>query len=195
MKICSKCKNNKPEFEFYKRTASKDGLHAWCVECSKIHSKKYAAINSEKARSVTAKWRAENPERAKNSTSAWRAKNKDKIKIANEKRYMSDPEKVKNASALYRANNPAKTKNTDLKKKYGITLEKYEELFSIQNGLCEICGTAVAGGNGKAFSVDHDHATGKIRGLLCHHCNLGLGHFKDDKEVLLKAVAYLSKST
>lgn len=57
---------------------------------------------------------------------------------------------------------------------------------------CGICGATESSGGKKQLHVDHDHTTGKIRGLLCNHCNLGIGHFKDDTELLQAAIKYLS---
>lgn len=59
---------------------------------------------------------------------------------------------------------------------------------------CDICGAADSG-NGRGFHLDHCHETGKFRGVLCHHCNLALGHFQDDVARVLKAVDYLSHPT
>ncbi len=72
--------------------------------------------------------------------------------------------------------------------------QAYLRLFEEQDGVCAICGepeTAVLRGRTLKLSVDHDHETGVIRGLLCHACNLGLGKFKDRVELLEKAIAYL----
>lgn len=85
----------------------------------------------------------------------------------------------------------------NLLKQYGITREQYEELSAKQNGLCAICGlpetsTEPLRGTLRRLCVDHDHRTGgKFRGLLCGHCNRALGNFKDDIEVVKKAVVYL----
>lgn len=82
-----------------------------------------------------------------------------------------------------------------LRKTYGITSERYEEIANQQGGLCAICSkqcsTSVNSGKEKRFHVDHDHETGKIRGLLCNHCNRGLGCFMDNPELLLHAYRYL----
>ncbi|QBZ73352.1 endonuclease VII [Streptomyces phage RemusLoopin] len=59
---------------------------------------------------------------------------------------------------------------------------------------CDLC-SAPPPANGKAHSIDHDHATGRVRGVLCHSCNLALGHFKDDPERLLRAARYLTRDT
>jgi hypothetical protein len=61
-----------------------------------------------------------------------------------------------------------------LKKTYNISLEKYEEMLYQQNNCCEICGNSSSGAKSRynTFAVDHDHKTGKIRGLLCVSCNL-----------------------
>ena len=66
----------------------------------------------------------------------------------------------------------------------------YQQKIAEQNGLCAICGVNEIG-NGKKFSIDHDHTTGKFRGLLCVRCNFGIGHFKDNANNLTKAVQYL----
>lgn len=74
--------------------------------------------------------------------------------------------------------------------KYGITVEEYEILLKKQNGVCAICGRPPKVG-GKRLAVDHCHKTKAIRGLLCRHCNYGLGWFHDNYESLLKASHYL----
>lgn len=72
----------------------------------------------------------------------------------------------------------------------GATPEMYDDLFQAQQGVCAICGYPPEM-LGKRLSVDHDHKTKKVRGLLCKACNLGLGSFRDDKRRLLRAVTYL----
>lgn len=74
--------------------------------------------------------------------------------------------------------------------RYGLTEVAYQSLVQKQNGLCAICFECPSG---KGFHVDHDHATNKVRGLLCNTCNRGLGWFKDNTMRLLNAVAYLEK--
>lgn len=76
---------------------------------------------------------------------------------------------------------------------YHITPEQYFTMLSEQGGVCAICGELPSTGMGKAFHVDHDHATGVVRGLLCHECNTGLGKFKDDSRLVEMAAAYLRK--
>lgn len=76
-----------------------------------------------------------------------------------------------------------------VKSKYGITQEDYLEMLLNQGGVCAICGEA-----GVMLCIDHDHATGKIRGLLCAHCNHGLGKFKDRRDLLARASEYLERS-
>lgn len=59
-----------------------------------------------------------------------------------------------------------------------------------QKGLCKICHQP-PNGRWKRLAVDHDHLTGKVRGLLCHSCNAGLGHFKDSVDALRSAISYI----
>lgn len=74
-----------------------------------------------------------------------------------------------------------------IKSKYGVTEEAYNALFQAQNGRCKICRL----NSPKKLSIDHDHTTGRIRGLLCQSCNVGVGMFKDDVDLLAKAIEYL----
>lgn len=71
--------------------------------------------------------------------------------------------------------------------RYGITAAEHAELYERQGGACAICEHSVY----YALRVDHDHATGEVRGLLCQKCNLGLGYFDDDAERLRAAIDYL----
>ena len=71
-------------------------------------------------------------------------------------------------------------------KQYGLTQEDYNVMFDSQDGVCVICKEQIK------LVVDHCHDSGKVRGLLCHYCNLGLGHFKDDVKLLQSAILYLN---
>lgn len=76
-----------------------------------------------------------------------------------------------------------------LRRKYGLTSEEVATMAVAQEGKCAICTRAL----GDLYHVDHSHETGAVRGLLCAHCNVGLGHFFDDPALLAVAHAYLLK--
>lgn len=83
-----------------------------------------------------------------------------------------------------------------LRSTFGISLAEYTQMAIVQNGKCAIClgdETHMRGGKVKALAVDHDHESGKIRGLLCSECNTMLGKAKDSRDTLLAAVKYLDK--
>ena len=77
-----------------------------------------------------------------------------------------------------------------LKRKYGITSEEYDTMYSEQEGCCAICGIHQSELKIR-FCVDHDHDTGQVRGLLCNNCNNGIGKLKDNYDLLLRAADYL----
>ena len=79
--------------------------------------------------------------------------------------------------------------NTTLKYKYGITLKFYNKLLKKQKGKCLICEKT----SKRTLHIDHDHKTGKIRGLLCFRCNYGLGYFKDNLKIFKNIVKYLGE--
>lgn len=85
--------------------------------------------------------------------------------------------------ALVRAN--------QMKIRFGITVEQYDALEAKQGGLCAICRRPCP--SGRKLAVDHDHLTGRVRGLLCMNCNQGLGKFDDDPGLLRAAEVYLEE--
>jgi len=96
----------------------------------------------------------------------------------------------------YRKTNPELFRGYELKKHYGITLEDYTAVLEEQGGVCAICrvppGAVGTGNKSKGnLAVDHCHVTGSFRGLLCTNCNLGLGSFFENPELLRNAAAYL----
>lgn len=101
-----------------------------------------------------------------------------------EKKYW---EKEKNRN--YNSRNSERLREYRLKRKYGLTIENYNRMYTEQNGRCKICRKHYD----KLF-VDHDHSTGKIRNLLCNTCNSGLGLFQEDPIILASAIQYLAES-
>lgn len=77
-------------------------------------------------------------------------------------------------------------------KQWGISYDYYLEMLLEQGGVCAICFGLDK--SNKNLSVDHDHSTGKVRGLLCGLCNSGLGMFKDNIDNIERAIEYLNKS-
>ncbi len=109
----------------------------------------------------------------------WRLKNLDKMSKDRKERYKQDPERYK---------------DYDRKKNYGLEPGEYAQLLKKQGGKCAICQTTTPGGRG-AFHVDHCHDSFRVRGLLCHSCNIGIGQFKHNEKLLQAAINYLSKSS
>lgn len=131
--------------------------------------------------------------------------NKDRFKAAHRKYYERNRPKLMAAVKAWRAANPDKVREMRrrsnakcltpaywLKTQYGMTVAEYEAMLSAQGNKCRICALpfkarATVGGP----EVDHDHATNRVRGLLCHHCNKLLGHAKDNPQILTNAAYYL----
>lgn len=111
-------------------------------------------------------------------------KNKTRILKRNQQYYLHNTEKVEKQKFKYY-----------LRYKFGIEIDQYQELHQQQSGRCAICGYAEpqdASTTAKLY-VDHSHATGRIRGLLCMNCNIALGHFRESLTILKNAVNYLEK--
>ena len=89
--------------------------------------------------------------------------------------------------------NPIKKKDTHLRKTYGITLAEYNSILEKQNFRCASCAKNLSELKTRNIHVDHDHATGAVRGVLCHSCNMALGHVNDSIEALHGLIRYLEE--
>jgi len=110
---------------------------------------------------------------------------------SSKKSKLKNPDKYKSQAKRWKQKNPEKTQNNRLKSRFGISIHDYNKKLVEQKKVCAICRKLC--GLGRNLAVDHCHASGKIRGLLCSKCNLGLGLFKDDTILLATAKKYLEK--
>lgn len=104
---------------------------------------------------------------------------------------MEDPEYRKEKSEVsmrWQKENPGRLADNYLKRTYGITMEDKISMIESQDGKCAICGIYEPE---RGFCVDHNHATGEVRGILCNDCNVSLGGFRDSVEILKRAIEYL----
>lgn len=169
MRLCPKCKTEKEIDEFYNDKNRKDKHSCWCKECCKKSSSKNK--NGKNYPESRKKWYENNP----NYNNKYREKNRDKIN-----------KRTRDWNKKY----PEKRKNTDLKYSYGLTLIEFNELLAKQDNRCAICSNLIKGRN---IHTDHNHITGKVRGLLCKNCNLGIGLFKDNFSLLIRAADYIKR--
>jgi len=101
--------------------------------------------------------------------------------LIRKERYLSNRDKEKNRSYSNR-----------IKRLYGITEFDYNKMIEKQNGKCAICGSIKIGrGKTNKFCIDHNHKTGKVRGLLCHNCNVLLGKLSDNIKLCQNIIKYL----
>ncbi len=129
------------------------------------------------------------------TTKRWERLHRDRRNYLARKRYAADPERFKIRNAAWQAANPEKTAaiyRRNLLKEYGLVAEEYDALLAQQGGVCAICGRVNP--DGRPLYIDHDHATGRVRGLLCRKCNTALGLLSDDAATVRVALAYLDGS-
>jgi hypothetical protein len=163
-KVCRLCGLEKPLDDFYPAPGMRDGHRSECKVCNRAQrAARYRddPVAQERARRKAREWAQANPERVREKQAAYREDGRIKKSI----------------------------RKTHLKKKYGLTPEDYDRMLEAQGGGCAICGKAPR--PDISLHIDHDHETGRIRGLLCFTCNNGLGQFQDDPELLIAAAEYV----
>lgn len=134
------------------------------------------------------------------NTERWKARAstqdfKDHKNLLRRQRYATDAEyreKIKQKGIKYNQRHPT-AKLSQRLRKFGLTIEDYNRILDFQHGKCAICGCEIGDVMGNRLYVDHDHATGSVRGLLCSSCNFGLGNFHDDPQLLHNAIQYLEE--
>lgn len=120
-------------------------------------------------------------ERSRAAHERYRSKHKDRLKVSRRRWLDNNVEHRRTRERGYARDN----RNKKLVKRYGITVDQFEEIVTVVQGRCQICQVA------RALHVDHDHNTGRVRGLLCGNCNRGIGLFQEDPQKLRAAIAYL----
>lgn len=141
-----------------------------------ICAKRRAMPRTARAAEQQRAWRLANKERRREYDRLYQAAHRDERHKRHVESYSKNREAI--LSALR-------------KRSFGVEDGDVETLLKQQGGRCGICGTDNPGKHD--FALDHDHATGAIRGMLCHRCNGGLGMFRDDPTVIEKAIAYLKR--
>jgi hypothetical protein len=101
------------------------------------------------------------------------------------------PDRQKAYYKEYAQKNRERIRGRQRLKNYGISAAEWDSLFLLQGSKCAICGATEPGGK-RGWHGDHDHATNKFRGILCHICNVMLGHARDDSSILASAIEYLN---
>jgi hypothetical protein len=180
VKKCTKCGIEKPVSDFYRDAHRKDGLFSWCKSCWSVKTKAKYAANREQAVAQSKAWKQANPERVRQYQRDYYARNREAF-AGYRRRYIErDPERWRR-----------REKNWKLLRAYGLTIEQYEAMVEVQQGVCAICRQPPA--EGKILVVDHCHTSGCIRALLCDTCNLLIGTAGDDPEWFKRAAGYLRK--
>lgn len=158
-KRCKNCKKVLAITCFQKDSGSHDGLYYWCRVCNNARVCQYYKEHLAERKAYARKYNKKNRER------------------------------IRVKCKLYTKLNKKKVKGQKLMQAYGITLNDYAELLKQQKGVCAICGALPENEYTGYLSVDHNHKTGHVRGLLCSACNKSLALF--DKGLLLNALTYL----
>lgn len=167
LKVCSKCGVAKPHSEYYAGKRYADGLRRQCKPCFTQQTgrrRKHQSVH--------------NREYYLAQRNAWNALHR---------------EELRQKRRDYLRAHPDRTRAANLKSKYGITVEEWNVLFASQGSRCAICGSEHPKSYG-LWHTDHDHVTGKVRGILCQQCNVGLGKLGESQDGVVRAIKYLTES-
>ncbi|MFI0446134.1 endonuclease VII domain-containing protein [Actinomadura sp. 6N118] len=191
-KKCRDCGELKPVTEFWKRKASPDGLALYCKECFGLRNAGYYRGGQAKQGKKARPYRRHSavPEGMKYCPQCQETKpledfGRNRSKKSGLTAYCRPCHTAVMSEIKQRTH--GSERNYLLKLRYGITEQDVERMAAQQGGLCAICLSSAA------KHVDHDHKTGKVRGLLCFSCNGALGQFGDDSRRMRAAAAYLER--
>lgn len=175
MKRCTERSETKPLSEFHRHAQTSDGYRNQCKSCAAAYARKYRAEHKEELAAYHRKHYAEHKEKRDTYQREYNAEHR---------------EEVNARSRRWRAENTERAVNISLKHRFDITLDDYNAMLEAQGSSCAICGRTPEE-EGRRLSVDHDHETGKVRGLLCNNCNRGIGYLQDNSSLCRLAANYL----
>lgn len=183
IKSCYACGLEKPFTAdyFYARRGK---LRTPCKDCHNQAVSSSRAADPDKVRDRLKKYRAsaQGKKRMREYAREYRVRNKDRLNLMN---------------LQWRRSNPDRVRESYLRTRYGISKADYDSLLALQGGVCAICKLPEEmidpqTVKTKRLAVDHDHVSGKVRGLLCRKCNALIGLAHDSRDLLSSAIAYLS---
>jgi hypothetical protein len=185
--------------------------NAACYEKNKETQRQYYAANRETFREKNRQYYAANSEKSKEYGRRYFAVNREKIREYNRQYQVVNREEINNKRRLdYAANREAireidrkwrsanreklikRERQRTLKRYYGLTVDQWDTLFESQGRRCAICRSSEP--KDRNWHTDHDHSTGKVRGILCRNCNHILGLCCDNPKTLSKAAKYLIRN-
>lgn len=130
------------------------------------------------------------PEHRREYRQKYRIARADKVTRDKREYYLKHKDRINETARLRRQANPLYERTKMLRQKYGMTPQAFEALLHQQQNKCAICATPFEEARP---GVDHDHATGAVRGILCDRCNMGIGQFRDDPALARAAAEYLER--
>jgi hypothetical protein len=170
LKKCTRCGEEKlatTEF-FYHRAKGVVGFKARCKACCKVAVSRWVAANAGRMQELRARWGKAHPDRIRAARVRHRKSHSARLRV--------------------------QETETHRRRQYGLLPEMYDSMLNEQRGLCAVCQQPEAlGGRGGAvmpLSVDHNHGTGVVRGLLCSLCNRAIGLLRDNPGIAEAAAAY-----
>ncbi len=145
--------------------------------------RKWRENNRQKLLEYGRDYASANPEKKREYNRKYAANNLDKIMSWKK----NNPDKVRQIKRRYYKQTAAKQRELYIRSKYGLSSAQFNSMLDQQSGVCAICEDV------PPTAVDHDHDTGRVRGLLCANCNFGIGFLRDSARILNSAVEYLAK--
>lgn len=175
-KVCPRCKIEKLAEEFDRSKGRSDGLSVYCKACNK----EYREANKSRILAQKKEY--------------YKSVREDKLEY-NKKYFQNNKEKIRDGSRRYYEANKQKIIKRSKARRYrvdfGISIEDFEKRLALQQNRCLGCGKEFTE-KGDAC-LDHNHTSGKIRGILCRNCNLAVGGAKDSIEIIKKVINYIIK--
>ncbi len=153
----------------------------------------YYLLNKESIKQKSHERYMANREKAKQQNIEYRKKHKDRLHNLQREDRKNNPEKYLKRNQRWRSAHREQcakmTRTNWLRRRYGISPDEWEMIFQAQGNRCAICKSDTPGK--QSWHLDHDHSTGRVRGILCHMCNILLGSAVDNCDNLMSAIKYL----
>lgn len=180
MKRCISCGQRKEREAFGRNRALPDGRSVYCLECNRIRNRAYYAAKRQRTGHMLRE-----PDRSP-----------DGFKRCSSCRHIlpvtdfhAHKTQFDGLNTYCKACRKAQNRATHLRRTYGLTEVDLAELIATQGGVCAMCKVR------QAEHVDHDHAFGHVRGVLCFPCNASLGHLQDSTQLFRNGIDYLERTT